>query len=113
MFQEGPTLLIGDLNSNTKWDYKLRPGQNHTGLVTLLSSLKLSSAYHTFHQEEHGAEIHPTFFLRKNPAKPYHIDDCFIPEGWIGQLSSVALGSNEDWKTHSDHRPLIVDIAGV
>jgi hypothetical protein len=111
VFQEGPTLLIGDLNSNTIWDYKRRPEVSHTALVNLLSSLSLSSAYHAFHREEHGAETRPTFFMHRNSAKPYHIDYCFIPEGWIGGISSVALGSDEDWRAHSDHRPLIVDIA--
>ncbi len=113
MFEDGPTLLIGDLNSNTIWDYKRPPGLNHTGLVNLLTSLNVTSAYHTFHHEEHGAETHPTFFMHRNSAKPYHIDYCFMPEGWVKQLASVTVGSNEEWQNHSDHRPLIVDISEV
>ncbi|MEO5923562.1 MAG: hypothetical protein ABIR70_07025 [Bryobacteraceae bacterium] len=113
MFEEGPTLLIGDLNSNTIWDYKRPPGLNHSGLVNLLSSLGVTSAYHMFHNEEHGAETRPTFFMHRNSAKPYHIDYCFMPKSWVGQLASVKLGSNEEWKDYSDHRPLIVDYADV
>jgi endonuclease/exonuclease/phosphatase family metal-dependent hydrolase len=110
LFLQGPTVLIGDLTSNVIWDSHHRNGLNHSGLVKLLASLGLASAYHRFNREEPGHETQPTFYLHKNPLKPYHIDYCFIPENWIKRLSSVKVGSNEDWSVPSDHRPLIVDI---
>ena len=105
-----PTVIAGDFNSNTIWDYKRQPTQNHSGLVQQLTSLGLVSAYHHFFGEAQGAESRPTFCLRRDPGKPYHMDYCFIPKAWATTLRSVEVGTDELWAKYSDHRPLIVDI---
>ena len=105
-----PTVIAGDFNSNTIWDYKRPPGQNHSSLVQQLASLGLVSAYHHFFGEAQGAESRPTLYLHRHPRKPYHIDYCFIPQGWAKMLRSVEVGTDEPWAKYSDHRPLIVDL---
>ena len=47
-------------------------------LVRVLSGKGLHSAYHHQTKEEHGRETEPTFYLYRNPAKPYHFDYCFL-----------------------------------
>jgi hypothetical protein len=106
-----PTVVAGDFNSNTIWDYKRPEGQNHSGLVRELADLGLVSAYHQFYGEAHGSESRPTLFLLRKQARPYHIDYCFIPKAWSAYLQSVEVGTFEAWVKFSDHCPLVVDLA--
>ncbi len=105
-----PTVVVGDFNSNTIWDYKRPDGQNHTGLVRNLAALGLVSAYHHFHGETHGAESRPTLYLLRKQARPYHIDYCFMPKNWTPHIRSVEVGAYDSWANVSDHRPLMVDL---
>ncbi len=105
-----PTVIIGDFNSNAIWNRKREGVQDHRALVAMLAGLGLVSAYHHFHGEEQGSETRPTFFLLWKQERPYHLDYCFIPKEWAGQIESVSVGSYSDWATASDHRPLIVDL---
>jgi len=105
------TVIVGDFNSNKIWDYKRPAHLSHSGLVRSLASLGLVSAYHRFFGEDQGAESRPTLYLLKKRERPYHIDYCFIPESWVPNLTSVAVGAYETWITASDHCPLVVDIA--
>lgn len=106
-----PTVVAGDFNSNTIWDYKRPETQNHSGLVRQLASLGLISAYHHFFHEAHGAESRPTLHHQRSPVKPYHVDYCFIPAAWATHLRSVEVCADEVWGRLSDHRPLVVDLA--
>jgi endonuclease/exonuclease/phosphatase family metal-dependent hydrolase len=76
----------------------------------MLTELGLVSSYHHYYGEAHGTETRPTFYLHRNKRRPYHIDYCFVPEGWASYIQSVQIGSYEDWQKHSDHRPLLVDL---
>ena len=105
-----PTVLIGDFNSNRIWDYKRSPDQNHSGLVRNLAALGLVSVYHEFHGEAQGSETRATLYLLKKKTRPYHIDYCFIPQGWLPYLRSVEVGSYAAWSQFSDHAPLLVDL---
>jgi exodeoxyribonuclease-3 len=67
------TVLAGDFNSNTIWDKKRRAG-NHSTVVKRLAEKNNHSVYHAHYKQEQGEEQHPTFYLYKNKAKPYHID---------------------------------------
>lgn len=106
-----PTCLVGDLNSNTIWDAKHPPDLNHSSLVRRLEELGIVSAYHYHRNESHGQESIPTYYFHWKKERPFHIDSCFIPVAWAGQIKSVDIGSFEDWQVHSDHRPLVVEIA--
>ena len=107
----GPKVLIGDLNSNLIWDSTHPKDLNHSALVALLRSLGLVSAYHGYHSEAHGCETRPTYYFQWNEQRTYHIDYCFVPEAWMKNVRQVDIGTYEDWKQYSDHRPLLVDIA--
>jgi exonuclease III len=102
------TILAGDFNSNSIWDKPRRIG-NHTALVDVLKAKKISSVYHHHFGYEHGKEEHATFNLYKNITKPYHLDYCFASQDILSKLKSVEIGIHAQWKTHSDHLPLIID----
>ena len=100
-----PAIWTGDFNSNTIWDKPKREG-NHTALVKFLAERKIHSAYHRFYDHQHGAEAHPTYFLYRHEAKPYHIDYCFSSKHF--ELEHVEVGAYANWRAHSDHKPIIV-----
>jgi exonuclease III len=101
-------LIIGDFNSNKIWD-KWDRWWNHSDVVNELKALGISSLYHAHYSMVQGEEKHPTFYLHRNTAKPYHIDYAFLPETII-ERSSLELGLAEDWLSISDHMPLVIDI---
>jgi hypothetical protein len=105
-----PSIVIGDLNSNAIWDSTHPPELNHSALVKLLNRIGLVSSYHHFHGEAHGAESRPTYYFHWNEYKSYHIDYCFIPHSWAPHINLVEIGSHDEWKKYSDHRPLLVDV---
>ncbi len=105
-----PTIVIGDLNSNAIWDRQHPVTHNHSTLVARLADLGMTSAYHAYSGEPHGAESTYTFYFRKNAEKPFHIDYCFVPSAWLPGLKHVGIGNYADWHDVSDHRPLWVDI---
>jgi len=65
---------------------------------------------HSFCGEAHGKETRPTYYFRWNEQQPFHIDYCFIPEIWARDMRRVEIGSYDNWKQHSDHRPLLVSL---
>lgn len=111
LFAQYRTVLIGDLNSNAIWDSSHAPDRSHSALVQLLSKFGLISSYHHFHRELHGEEKQPTYYFQWKEHRPFHLDYCFIPEDWIPNLQRVEVGSFLDWKGHSDHRPLLVEVS--
>ena len=113
LIEASPTVLIGDLNSNVFWDSEHKPGWNHSALVAQLARMDLVSAYHEFHDEDHGRETKPTYYFLWKEDRPYHLDYCFLPREWMKRVCQVEIGSYDEWRSHSDHRPLLVDIADV
>jgi len=105
-----PSVFIGDVNSNVLWDQQHHEDWNHTALVKQLEALGLVSAYHAYFEEAHGQETRPTYYFQWKEAKSFHLDYCFIPKAWLPGLRSVAVEPYEPWKSHSDHRPVIVDV---
>lgn len=113
LIESAPTVLIGDFNSNAIWNTWHPEGLNHAALVALLGSHGMVSSYHHFFGEPQGAETRPTCYLLWKEHRPYHIDYCFIPRGWAPRIQRVEVGGYEEWKQHSDHRPLLVEIENV
>ncbi|HZF12478.1 MAG TPA: hypothetical protein VFE33_27120 [Thermoanaerobaculia bacterium] len=105
-----PTVLMGDLNSNTIWDASHKDDWSHSALVRHLADLGLVSAYHAFHGEAQGRETRPTYYFHWREEHPFHIDYCFIPEAWRKDVCRVEIGGFEEWRQHSDHRPLLVEV---
>ncbi len=106
-FTDTPVVAAGDFNSNVLWDAN-RPGRNHTDVVCIFEDHGLISAYHTHHDEEQGAETHPTYYLYRHQDKPFHIDYVFVPKDW--RLKLVEVGSFREWGHLSDHVPVVVDL---
>jgi exonuclease III len=102
------TILTGDFNSNSIWDKPRRIG-NHTTLVNALATKQITSVYHHHFGQAHGKEEHPTFNLYKDAGKPYHLDYCFVSNDLMEKLQHVEIGAYEQWRTYSDHSPLIAD----
>jgi exodeoxyribonuclease III len=108
-FGHGPVVMAGDFNSNCRWDNLTEGG--HTTLVAELAELGLVSGYHAYHREEQGAETNPTFHLYRHLDKPFHIDYIFVPNEWADRVSKCEVGRPQQWTSHSDHCPIIIDIA--
>jgi hypothetical protein len=107
----GSAVVLGDFNSNTIWDKTHPNDRNHSALVRLLEDLGLVSAYHAHFGESQGAETRPTYYFHWNDQKPFHIDYCFIPQAWTKLLHRVEVAGFEEWRAHSDHRPLLVELS--
>ena len=105
-----PTVLMGDFNSNTRWDREHPRKANHSTLVARLRELGCVSAYHHFHREEHGGESKPTYFQYNHSDKPYHLDYCFVPTSWTDRIERVVVGTHRQWHSWSDHRPVVVEV---
>jgi len=102
------SLLIGDFNSNTIWDKERRIG-NHSDVVNFLNKKNIFSIYHQKKRLKHGKEKHPTLFLLKKMARPYHIDYCFASKSLYSKKTRIKIGKYEDWIKLSDHMPIIID----
>lgn len=95
--------LIGDLNSNKRWDEWDR-WWNHSDVVRELREIGLVSAYHHHFNEAQGEESQPTLYLQRNLAKAYHIDYGFFGIAW--KITEVIVGTAADWLEVSDHMPV-------
>lgn len=102
--QHHAAALVGDLNSNKRWDEWDR-WWNHSDVVRDLEELGLRSAYHAFYNEQQGEESRPTLFLQRNQAKAYHIDYGFFGTSW--DVKQVEVGTPERWLEISDHMPVL------
>jgi exodeoxyribonuclease-3 len=102
------TMLVGDFNSNTIWDYKKHRLSNHSSVVKQLEDKGIFSTYHSHYKQTQGKEEHPTLFMYRHKEKPYHIDYCFASKDLLDKVSSVEIGVFEDWIKHSDHVPVVV-----
>jgi len=99
--------LVGDLNSNKRWDEWDR-WWNHSDVVRELSDLGLESAYHRHFQEAQGTESRPTLYLQRNLAKAYHIDYGFFGPEWT--IRKVEVGEAHEWLEISDHMPVMFEL---
>ena len=105
------SILVGDWNSNVKWDHE-RPNGNHSSIVNLLDEFNIVSIYHTIKLEKQGEEREPTLYLLKNEKKPFHIDYCFASKTMISKKTTINVGKYDNWIQVSDHMPLIIDNLG-
>jgi exodeoxyribonuclease-3 len=99
-------LIMGDFNSNKKWD---KPDRwwSHTGVVNELEELGIVSLYHLQSKELQGEETQPTFYLQRKEEKPYHIDYIFGPREILDN-SQLTIGVRSEWIGVSDHMPLSI-----
>jgi endonuclease/exonuclease/phosphatase family metal-dependent hydrolase len=109
VLRSAPSVVMGDLNSGSNLAPPQSPSKGHSRIVGRLADLGLISAYHAFHNIEHGRETHPTYRHQFKATQPWHIDFCFVPVGWVDQLSRVEILDGDDWRIKSDHHPLMID----
>jgi exodeoxyribonuclease III len=109
VLRSGPAVVLGDLNSGSNLTGQ-SPSKGHARMVKALEDFGLTSAYHAFHRVAHGSETHTTYRHQRNPAKPWHIDFCFVPAAWVSSVTDVAVLDGDEWVARSDHLPLTVDI---
>lgn len=108
LLTNGSIILAGDFNSNTIWDRQHRIG-NHSAVVEMLEKKNIYSIYHRYLNQEQGSESHPTFYLQRKKDKPYHIDYCFASVDLYDKVQNIEIGAYDDWASHSDHIPLIIN----
>jgi len=114
--RESPTIIAGDFNvaPNGTDDTRTRVLQR---IFTRLNEFGYSSVYHHYFNEEYGAETRPTYFHRRKPLEPFHIDYCFADNSLLPQIRHVEVGTFARWVDradplrpgYSDHVPTIVD----
>ena len=103
----GRSLVVGDFNNSIIWD-KVNGKFNFADINLTLNSLGLKSAYHHLTKDSYGAELSSTFYHTKNSEKGYHIDYCFVHDSL--EIASVEIPEYENWKSKSDHVPVILDL---
>lgn len=99
-------IVLGDFNSNKIWD-RMRRVCNHSDVVRELEEIGIFSLYHKHHNRVQGEEVHPTFYMYRNLAKPYHIDYIFVSRQMIPSTTSFEIGDSTFWLTISDQLPVI------
>lgn len=107
--QMGNSILIGDFNSNKKWDVWDR-WWNHSDVLNNLQELGINSLYHKHFNENQGEETQPTFYMHRNLHKPYHIDYILVPDHIYNEIVNIKVGDSRKWLQYSDHVPLITTI---
>lgn len=80
-------------------------------IIRRLAELGLVSAYHSWNGEAFGEESAMTHYHQRRPDRGFHIDYCFIPKEWHTAVRAVVVGAPEQWLQHSDHMPILVDLA--
>lgn len=101
-------LILGDLNSNIRWD---RPDRwwNHSDNVRILKNLGLQSLYHHTKGVEQGDEPDPTFYMYRKKDRAYHIDYIFASKALMCNYQ-FRCHKGEEWLEYSDHVPLEVTL---
>ena len=110
MLRDPNTILIGDMNNNVIWDHKTR---KETQWQTFIENLHLrgkKSVWHETKGEVHGEESAHTLFWYRQKERGYHIDFAFGSDELITK-SDMQIGAAEDWLSHSDHMPIVLDVA--
>jgi endonuclease/exonuclease/phosphatase family metal-dependent hydrolase len=101
---------MGDLNMGSKLGKGRRKTHRSAEVFAAFADLGLVSAYHAFHQCDHGAEPHATYRHLFKRRQPWHIDFCFVPEAWKPALTNVTVIDSRAWARRSDHSPVQVDL---
>lgn len=108
----GDVIVAGDFNIDAHGVANGAGGARlFAALVGRLSQLGLVSAYHSWTGGSFGAESAMTHVHGRKDDRGFHIDFCFIPAAWRNEIREVVVGDPRRWLEHSDHMPIVVDLA--
>lgn len=103
------SLIIGDFNSNARWNKNFKQDFNHAKLVDFLGQKHFHSLYHYLNDCSHGAENEATIYMYKDRSRPYYIDYAFFHENRLSSRPQLKIGQYDEWIKHSDHMPLFIE----
>jgi exonuclease III len=104
-----PSIVLGDFNCSVSLDPKGGKRTKFSDVARMMEEdFKLKSAWHSTKQEDHGQESAATLYFLHAQKNPFHIDFIYLPQSF--QVTSIEIGTFEDWKGLSDHRPMVADI---
>jgi endonuclease/exonuclease/phosphatase family metal-dependent hydrolase len=109
--ETAPTIMAGDFNHCVSMDKRKGPGRRFADVLSVMEESGLKSAWHSFHQEEHGAETAATLYWTWNAERRFHIDFVFHAQGLPAE--NVSIGTYEAYVSMkiSDHVPVTVDFS--
>lgn len=99
-------IVIGDFNSNAKWDRK-HSNRSHSVMNSQLENAGLISVYHYLTGEKHGEERMNTYYQWRHYNRGYHIDYAYAPQD---EIKSCRIGDYDTWGDISDHMPIVIEI---
>lgn len=94
--RDTPSIVAGDVNVAPRGIEDTRTGVLRA-LFADLDALGYRSVYHHYFGEEYGAETRATYFHRRRPAEPFHIDFVFLHQDLLPQVRAVEVGTYERW----------------
>ncbi len=102
------TVIIGDLNSNFKFDqlYPPKDGKSFEQTLKILQPIGLFDMWHYHHNEQEGKETVPTFYLYRHLDRGDHIDHCLASPNLV---KSMIIHTRWQWLSLSDHLPLEIE----
>lgn len=106
MLSSGRAIMAGDFNSNTR---VAAQRQTHSRFVAAAHALGLCSVYHEQSGETHGHESFATYDHGSGDSRAFHLDYCFVSQVLV-QSASLGIRRGVDWRSRSDHSPLVLDI---
>lgn len=111
LLRSGPTVVAGDFNGSPAFDKSKARTKWWAQGFSRLHEAGLVSAYHQFNSVAYGTEAHATHHFLRKPDRPFHIDFCFVPRAWTESGLNVHVADGPEWRTLSDHFPLVVETA--
>jgi hypothetical protein len=94
------TIIIGDFNSNEKWDKEYDESRNHSYLIKRLKEFELENASGFYEKN-----TDQTYYYKYNGRKYSVIDDyCFV--GKYFKIKNYEVGDKDKYLKYSDHRPI-------
>ncbi len=109
VLERGRAVVIGDFNDGPVFDARHRRSFART--TELLGAAGYGNLYHAWTLEPYGSETAASLFYRWHRDEPFLIDHAFVPTWWLPFVTAFSIGSPEPWHEHSDHMPLVVEMA--
>ena len=104
-FFNSDLIICGDFNCDAS--LKKAHARNVFKMKENLEEIGLVDTYHYLNGESQGEESQPTFYMNRNPEKPFHLDHVYASPG---RVKNLEIGSKERWLKQSDHLPMIFEI---